>query len=208
MFALISAVHLSSIGGSHTTCFHMDIQAHSRQASIISRFSYNPFPFLTPSSRVPAVRVQVLPRHAKTDHSPSLPPSPTYFNVHSLARKVINHLRGLAESKFPGVKEAKFVEWWAHRRPHSSGHQMHFDSDNEGRGGVRNPIIRRAGVGWAPSCFLFTGDVALHLIVCVCVCSVSCVPVRVATLALVLVSVPFSSGGLPIYSLDGTTLVR
>ena len=34
------------------------------------------------------------------------------------------------------------MEWWAHRRPHSSGHQMHFDSDNEGRGGVRNPIVR------------------------------------------------------------------
>lgn len=51
-------------------------------------------------------------------------------------------MRALAERSFPEVKEAKFVEWWAHRRPHSSGHQMHFDSDNEGRGGVRNPIVR------------------------------------------------------------------
>ena len=30
---------------------------------------------------------------------------------------------------------------WAHRRPHASGHQLHFDSDNEGRGGVRNPLV-------------------------------------------------------------------
>jgi len=28
-----------------------------------------------------------------------------------------------------------------HNRPHASGHQMHFDSDDEGNGGVRNPII-------------------------------------------------------------------
>lgn len=55
---------------------------------------------------------------------------------------MINRVRALAERSFPEVKEAKFVEWWAHRRPHSSGHQMHFDSDNEGRGGVRNPIVR------------------------------------------------------------------
>jgi hypothetical protein len=32
-------------------------------------------------------------------------------------------------------------QWWAHCRPHSSGHQLHFDSDDEGRGSVRNPII-------------------------------------------------------------------
>lgn len=43
--------------------------------------------------------------------------------------------------KFPKLKNAKYVEMWLHNRPHPSGHQMHFDSDNEGRGGVRNPII-------------------------------------------------------------------
>lgn len=67
-------------------------------------------------------------------------PSPPHHLLH--APQVINHVRKLAERSFPDVKEAKFVEWWAHRRPHSSGHQMHFDSDNEGRGGVRNPIVR------------------------------------------------------------------
>jgi hypothetical protein len=43
--------------------------------------------------------------------------------------------------KFPKVNQAKFVELWIHNRPHASGHQLHFDSDNEGIGGVRNPII-------------------------------------------------------------------
>ena len=47
----------------------------------------------------------------------------------------------LLQSKFPALKEVQFVEMWAHNRPHASGHQMHFDSDDEGRGGVRNPII-------------------------------------------------------------------
>ncbi|KAG7362856.1 hypothetical protein IV203_026216 [Nitzschia inconspicua] len=43
--------------------------------------------------------------------------------------------------KFPLLAKARYVEMWAHNRPHASGHQMHFDSDNEGIGGVRNPII-------------------------------------------------------------------
>jgi hypothetical protein len=43
--------------------------------------------------------------------------------------------------QFPFLSQARYVELWAHNRPHSCGHQMHFDSDNEGRGGVRNPII-------------------------------------------------------------------
>ncbi len=44
-------------------------------------------------------------------------------------------------SKFPKLKNATKVEMWAHNRPHPSGHQMHFDSDDEGRDGIRNPII-------------------------------------------------------------------
>ena len=35
----------------------------------------------------------------------------------------------------------RYAEFWAHCRPHCSGHQMHFDSDDEGRDGIRNPII-------------------------------------------------------------------
>ena len=48
----------------------------------------------------------------------------------------------LLNNRFPRLQSnAKFIELWAHNRPHASGHQMHFDSDDEGRGGVRNPII-------------------------------------------------------------------
>ena len=48
----------------------------------------------------------------------------------------------ILRSHFPALKEATKVEMWAHNRPHPSGHQFHFDSDNEGRGGIiRNPIV-------------------------------------------------------------------
>jgi hypothetical protein len=38
---------------------------------------------------------------------------------------------------------ATAVEWWAHCRPHASGHQLHFDSDDEGAGprGPRHPLV-------------------------------------------------------------------
>lgn len=65
--------------------------------------------------------------------------SQRYGFVGGLVEKVWNfpHLN----TKFPALKSATFVEIWAHNRPHASGHQMHFDSDDEGRGGVRNPIM-------------------------------------------------------------------
>eukprot|EP00438_Fugacium_kawagutii_P033356 Skav231017 [mRNA] locus=scaffold1869:28029:29561:+ [translate_table: standard] len=55
---------------------------------------------------------------------------------------VIAHVWELLKktNHFPGLGEAKVAEWWAHKRPHGCGHQMHYDSDNEGIGGVRNPI--------------------------------------------------------------------
>ena len=44
----------------------------------------------------------------------------------------------------PDVARATHVEWWAHCRPHSNGHQLHFDSDAEGKldahGQPRHPI--------------------------------------------------------------------
>ncbi len=54
---------------------------------------------------------------------------------------VINAVRGIIIEQYPEVKEAKYAEWWSHCRPHCSGHQFHFDSDDEGNGGVRNPIV-------------------------------------------------------------------
>ncbi|KAL9190975.1 hypothetical protein ACHAXT_000681 [Thalassiosira profunda] len=59
--------------------------------------------------------------------------------IGDLARKIISC--PIVQQKFPKLCNAKFVELWAHNRPHASGHQMHFDSDDEGRGGVRNPIV-------------------------------------------------------------------
>ena len=32
----------------------------------------------------------------------------------------------------PNLGQAEYVELWAHNRPHATGHQFHFDSDNEG----------------------------------------------------------------------------
>ena len=43
--------------------------------------------------------------------------------------------------------KATTAEWWAHCRPHGSGHQLHFDSDDEGKGpggfGTRYAARRR-----------------------------------------------------------------
>ena len=52
-------------------------------------------------------------------------------------------LRGLFAKALPAVREATAVEWWAHCRPHGCGHQLHFDSADEGRhdgDGPRHPI--------------------------------------------------------------------
>ena len=58
--------------------------------------------------------------------------------------QLIDTVRRHAEANFEGVEVARFAEVWAHRRPHCSGHQLHFDSDNEGIGGaasIRNPLV-------------------------------------------------------------------
>ena len=72
------------------------------------------------------------------------PPSPYFSYLHLIPHrptnaleKILSYLHEMACRHFPQVRGAKYVEWWAHCRPHCSGHQMHFDSDDEGRGGVR-----------------------------------------------------------------------
>ena len=38
------------------------------------------------------------------------------------------------QHQFPTLRQnTHYVELWAHNRPHASGHQLHFDSDDEGR---------------------------------------------------------------------------
>ncbi len=53
---------------------------------------------------------------------------------------VIARLYKLAVDAMPEVKEARYAEWWAHCRPHSAHHQLHFDSADEGRGKVEHPV--------------------------------------------------------------------
>ena len=40
--------------------------------------------------------------------------------------------------------EAHYAEWWLHQRPHTTGHQLHYDTDEEslrdGRGQALCPI--------------------------------------------------------------------
>jgi methyl-CpG-binding domain protein 4 len=53
---------------------------------------------------------------------------------------VVDMVKDVASRAFPGVKRARYAEWWAHSRPHTDGHQLHFDSHDEGLGEVRHPI--------------------------------------------------------------------
>ena len=85
------------------------------------------------------------------DHNYQVEPPSPYFSyliplskanddfgfIGRIVLKCLHHLK----SKFPHLSKSTSVEMWAHNRPHASGHQMHFDSDNEGMGGVRNPIM-------------------------------------------------------------------
>lgn len=64
--------------------------------------------------------------------------------------RVINRVFQAVCERFPGVAEgAQVAEWWVHSRVHSSGHQLHFDSDEtsiEDGGAPHHPLV---------SCVLF-----------------------------------------------------
>lgn len=91
-----------------------------------------------------------------TQHNYAVEPPSPYFSYVMPVKRSKKHQRRLSfldsliqqilrcqnlHELFPQLSKASHVELWAHNRPHPSGHQMHFDSDNEGIGGVRNPII-------------------------------------------------------------------
>lgn len=59
----------------------------------------------------------------------------------NLMGQVIAAVYKLVCERWPHVQNARYAEWWAHCRPHSSGHQMHFDSEDEGQGELRHPIV-------------------------------------------------------------------
>eukprot|EP00798_Chlamydomonas_sp_ICE-L_P031583 gene31583-6779_t len=67
--------------------------------------------------------------------------SPYFSYAHPIGKKptsamdqIIGYIHSLVVQRFPQAADATVAEWWAHCRPHSCGHQMHFDSDNEGMG--------------------------------------------------------------------------
>lgn len=56
--------------------------------------------------------------------------------------RLIRKLQNLVKPHFPNITDATSVELWAHNRPTCTGHQFHFDSDNEGCTSIiRNPIV-------------------------------------------------------------------
>ncbi len=61
---------------------------------------------------------------------------------HALDRLVAHLLRVLTPRE-PRLRRARYAEWWAHCRPHHTGHQLHFDSHNEGEGaqGPKHPLV-------------------------------------------------------------------
>ena len=85
-----------------------------------------------------------------TGHEYSVePPSPFFSYVVPIAEaaslgplgRLVLAVRATAERHFPNAPKANYGEVWAHNRPHGVGHQLHFDSDDEGRGGIRNPVL-------------------------------------------------------------------
>lgn len=88
------------------------------------------------------------------DHSYSVyPPTPYFSYVFDLKDTTLNQLGALGDhvrtikqlscELISDITEEtpQYAEVWAHHRPHCSGHQLHFDSDNEGRGEVKHPLV-------------------------------------------------------------------
>ena len=77
-------------------------------------------------------------KQTKEQHPP--PPPPAAF-LRTIIDKILSCES--VSAKFPKLRhEARYVELWAHNRPHASGHQLHFDSDDEGRSTVpKHPIV-------------------------------------------------------------------
>lgn len=70
------------------------------------------------------------------------PPSPYYSFIIPMAEIESFGIIGNIIGKFQEYLESpcNYVELWAHNRPHCTGHQLHFDTDNEGLNGVvKNP---------------------------------------------------------------------
>ena len=80
------------------------------------------------------------------------PPSPYYsyvlplssplLSLTTLLGSVVHKIRDqIAVFQPAAAKQAHYMELWAHNRPIATGHQLHFDSDNEGADAIiRHPL--------------------------------------------------------------------
>ena len=82
------------------------------------------------------------PAHSYDDET-----SGFFSYVHSLDEdgvvvEAARRFRELFARAVPAIAEATGIEWWTHRRPHGAGHQLHFDSADEGAGadGPEHPL--------------------------------------------------------------------
>jgi hypothetical protein len=79
-----------------------------------------------------------LQRHKTQDNTLDVTVDDKFGCLGTILTKLHSHLI----SQFPKLSSATAVELWAHNRPHPTGHQFHFDSDNEGQGCmIKNPIM-------------------------------------------------------------------
>ena len=79
-------------------------------------------------------------------------PSKGYFSFQSKKFKdstkqkatflnILHHIWNTTARKFPKVKKAKYCEWWAHSRRHTSGHTLHYDYVVDKGKIPRHPIV-------------------------------------------------------------------
>lgn len=86
-----------------------------------------------------------------TDHNYSVEPPSPYFSYLIPLKDVksfgylgslIQRLQTCLVEWQPLLRSCSQVEMWVHNRPAATGHQLHFDTDNEGReGAVRHPLV-------------------------------------------------------------------
>lgn len=61
-----------------------------------------------------------------------------YGELGCVILRVLDHIQ---RWKPAVVDQATMCELWAHNRPNATGHQLHFDSDNEGLESIRHPML-------------------------------------------------------------------
>jgi hypothetical protein len=61
-----------------------------------------------------------------------------YGSLGCVILRVLDHIQQWKPSV---VEQATTCELWAHNRPNTTGHQLHFDSDNEGLESIRHPML-------------------------------------------------------------------